>query len=70
MRRIAAKRSSRLALVRLNRVWEADFGGGLAPYLFDDFIGLGQDQGRERQVQGLGHLQIDDEFEARRQLDR
>jgi len=40
------------------------------PTSFDHFIGAGEDRWRDRQPERLGGLQIDDQLELRRLLDR
>jgi hypothetical protein len=37
---------------------------------FDDLVGAGEDQGRDRQAEHLGSLQVDDQLECRRLLYR
>jgi len=38
--------------------------------LFDNLVGAGEDQGRDGQTESLGGLEIDDQLEGGRQLDR
>ena len=38
--------------------------------LFDDLVGAGEDQGRDRQADAVGGFQIDNEFEFRGLINR